>query len=326
MSVKNDRLARKSANEQLLDRFHPIDGNAFLLETPHEFRFEQALAYLSRSANEALFRIDEQKRTITRCMPVGEHKPIVSIGSEPGGRLIVHITGFEPSSLSTVQSAVAREIAEWFDLDTDLAPFYAMAARDPLLSGPSELFYGLRLIGVTDLFEAVGWAILGQQINLTFAYKLKRRLVETYGDFATDSSGERHWIFPSASRIASLQPADLTALQLTGKKAEYLIETATRIAEGSLTKEILLVPGKVEAADRTLTAIRGIGPWTAHYVAMRCLRYRNAFPIQDVGLHLAIQKLLGSDRKPSLAEIRSFSANWSGWESYATFYLWRTLY
>jgi DNA-3-methyladenine glycosylase II len=163
-------------------------------------------------------------------------------------------------------------------------------------------------------------------LGLTFAYTLKRRLVETFGEYAMDDDGTRHWMFPSPERIAALQVPDLAGLQMTVKKAEYLIGTAARIAEGSLSKTILLSAGGLASAERILTAVHGIGPWTAHYVAMRCLRFTSALPIQDVGLHLAIQKLLGSDRKPTLAEIRQYASNWAGWESYATFYLWRTLY
>jgi DNA-3-methyladenine glycosylase II len=298
-------------------------NDTLLLEPPLEFRLEENLAYLARSPNECLYQVADG--TITRCIPVGQHKPIVSISSEPDGRVRVRIMAVAPAFLPFVRDAIAGYIAEWFDWETDLAPFYRMAVQDPLLSGPAEQFYGLRLIGVTDLFEALSWAILGQQINLTFAYTLKRRVVERFGSFAAHD-GSRYWIFPTPETIAALRTEDLAVLQTTTKKAEYLIGVARLMADGHLTKEGLLTSGGLEAAENRLTGIRGIGPWTAHYVAMRCLRFRSAFPIQDVGLQLAIKALLGIDRKPTLAEVRSYAASWTGWESYATFYLWRTLY
>ena len=84
--------------------------------------------------------------------------------------------------------------------------------------------------------------------------------------------------------------------------------------------------GDFKEAEKMLVKIRGIGPWTANYVLMRCLRFPNAFPIADVGLHNAIKHLTGTEEKPTIEEIWKLAAPWTGWESYATFYLWRFLY
>lgn len=73
-------------------------------------------------------------------------------------------------------------------------------------------------------------------------------------------------------------------------------------------------------------AIRGVGAWTADYVMMKCLHHPAAFPIADVGLHQAIKRQLGLERKPTIEEIEEMSTNWGGWQAYATFYLWRSLY
>ena len=98
------------------------------------------------------------------------------------------------------------------------------------------------------------------------------------------------------------------------------------MVEGKLTKEQLLEAGSLKQAEKQLVSIRGIGPWTANYVLMRCLRMPAAFPIDDVGLHNAIKHLLGLEAKPTKKEILQLSAAWANWESYATFYLWRFLY
>ena len=84
--------------------------------------------------------------------------------------------------------------------------------------------------------------------------------------------------------------------------------------------------GSLKGAEKRLTAMRGIGPWTANYAIMRCLRLPDAFPIDDVGLHNAIKLQLGMERKPTKAELLELSRGWSGWEAYATFYLWKLLY
>ena len=126
---------------------------------------------------------------------------------------------------------------DWFDLDTDLKPYYEMAEKDPLLQQAVSEFYGLRNIGIPDLFEALCWGILGQQINLTYAYTLKRRFVETFGS-SIEWEGQSYWIFPKPKDIAKLTVEDLAPLKMTVKKCEYLIGVAQLIADGSLSKEL----------------------------------------------------------------------------------------
>lgn len=98
------------------------------------------------------------------------------------------------------------------------------------------------------------------------------------------------------------------------------------MADGRLVKELLLEMNDFAAMEKELLSIRGIGPWTANYVLMRCLRNAAAFPIADVGLHNALKHVLGLDEKPTLPHIRQLAEGWKGWEAYATFYLWRVLY
>lgn len=152
-------------------------------------------------------------------------------------------------------------------------------------------------MGIPDLFEALCWGILGQQINLTFAYTLKRRFVESFGEHI-EWNGQKYWIFPSPEFIANLTVKDLTKLKMTTRKCEYLIGVAKLITQGNLSKESF-IKSDLKDAEKTLTDIRGIGPWTANYVLMRCLKFPSAFPIDDVGLHNVIKLLTGSDHKPT---------------------------
>ncbi|WP_110932772.1 DNA-3-methyladenine glycosylase 2 [Paenibacillus bouchesdurhonensis] len=287
------------------------------------FSFTQNLNYLSRSPNECLFQIRDGR--IYRAIPVGQFTPVIEISENADHSLKVTFQGNRPPTSGWIHEEVTKYVREWFDLDRDLLHFYELARTDPLLQQAVSLFHGLRIIGIPDLFEAVSWGILGQQINLTYAYTLKRRLVERFGKPIV-CDGRQHWVFPSAADIAGLTVQDLSELRMTVKKCEYLIGAAQLIADGTLTKEILLEAGSAGRAEEILVSIRGIGPWTANYVLMRCLRIPSAFPIDDVGLHNAIKKLTGSERKPTKREIRKLSAAWTDWEAYATFYLWRFLY
>ncbi|MEP9405676.1 DNA-3-methyladenine glycosylase [Peribacillus frigoritolerans] len=299
------------------------EGIELRIRAPKEFRFSENLKYLSRSSNECLFDIVDQK--IYRALVVENETFLIEISAMNETELTVRFPGRTAPMENQVKDAVCQYVRHWFDLETNLLPFYELAQKDPLLQKPVSQFFGLRNMGIPDLFEAIAWGILGQQINLTYAYTLKRRLVEGFGEYV-EFEGKQYWLFPTPDAIAKLTVEDFADLRMTVKKCEYLIGVAQLIAEGELTKEKLLNAKDVKEAEKMLTNIRGIGPWTANYVLMRCLRFPAAFPIDDVGLHNSMKLLMQTEAKPTKAEILKLSEAWADWESYATFYLWRLLY
>ncbi|MFJ9383644.1 DNA-3-methyladenine glycosylase family protein [Peribacillus sp. NPDC101481] len=293
------------------------------IRAPKEFSFSENLKYLSRSSNECLFDIVDQK--IYRALVAENATLIIEISAMNETELTVRFPGRTAPMDNQVKNAVSQYVRHWFDLETNLLPFYELAQNDALLQKPVSQFFGLRNMGIPDLFEAIAWGILGQQINLTYAYTLKRRLVEGFGDFV-EFEGKQYWLFPTPEVIAKLTVEDFADMRMTVKKCEYLIGVAQLIAEGELTKEKLLIAKNVKEAEKMLTNIRGIGPWTANYVLMRCLRFPAAFPIDDVGLHNSMKLVMQTEAKPTKTEILKLSEAWADWESYATFYLWRLLY
>ncbi|WP_422124470.1 DNA-3-methyladenine glycosylase 2 [Planococcus sp. X10-3] len=296
------------------------NNNCLKVPTPAEFNFEECLVFLNRSGQENLHRIKDGK--ISKLLNHQEELMLIGITHSDRHLSIEFLNGV-PSERG--QRAAADYVWEWFDLKTDLFPFYDMAAFDPILQRIVKNHYGLRILAIPDLFEALAWAIMGQQINLTFAYTLKKRLVENFGA-SLDYEGETYWTFPSFQAIAALETSDLTQFQFSGRKAEYLIGVAGEMAKGTLVKENFMNRRDTQTIEKELVAFRGIGPWSANYVMMKCLAIPSAFPLADVGLHNALKKQLNLEKKPSLAEIEHHAENWKGWEAYATFYLWRSLY
>jgi DNA-3-methyladenine glycosylase II len=290
---------------------------------PKEFSFALNMSYLSHSPNECMLHIEDNK--IYKLIPIKEIPQLIEVSSNEAGQILVRLPANSILMDEETRSTVTQYVREWFDLETELAGFYEMARSDILLKQVLEPFYGLRNMGIPDFFEAICWGIIGQQINLSFAYTLKRRFVEAFGE-SMEWKGRKYWSFPNAKDIAELSVSDLSELKMTAKKSEYIIGVANLIMEGRLTKELLLESGDFKAAEKKLIAIRGIGPWTANYVLMRCLRFPAAFPLADVGLHNAIKHLTGTVNKPTLEEVRQHALAWANWESYATFYLWRLLY
>ena len=306
-------------NEKVI--WHDVD-DVMIITLPANFDMNANLGYLTREKNECLYEIENN--IITKVIAIGEMQSLVQISVIDNQQMVVQFLNGSRPIEKREREKIATYILEWFDLDNDLTPFYEMANADPLLKIPAQKFYGLRVIGIPDLFEALCWGVLGQQINLAFAYSLKRQFVESFGD-SIEWNGKKYWVFPPYERIAQLEPTDLAAIKMTVKKSEYIIGIARLIACGELSKEQLMKMNFKEA-EKSLIKIRGIGPWTANYVLMRCLRFQTAFPIDDVGLINSIKTLRNMNQKPTKEEILALSIPWKNWESYATFYLWRVLY
>lgn len=295
-------------------RWNVFDGK-LKIELPLEFSFRECLVFLERSPLEILHHVHENN--IYKVIMVDTELILIKI-SYKDHVLIIEFPDKEPSNMETVVEFVGN----WFDLNQNLSSFYGAVSEDSLLQPLVECYYGLRMIGIPDLFEALTWAIVGQQINLTFAYTLKKRLVENFGKKLVHQQNE-FWAYPSPEIIADLQVYDLRNLQFTTRKAEYVIGIAKEIVEGRLSKEILR---SSKDPAKHLISLRGIGPWTADYVLMKCLLKTDAFPVADVGLQNAVMKQLKWKQKPTIKELKNQAENWSGWEAYATFYLWRSLY
>jgi len=306
-------------NEKM--KWHEVN-NDIVITLPKHFNMNANLDYLTREKNECMYEIEND--SITKVIAIGEIRSLVQVNVMKNKQMIVQFLNESRPIESWQREQVVKYIHEWFDLHNDLTPFYEMAKADPLLKIPAESFYGLRVIGIPDLFEALCWGVLGQQINLAFAYTLKRQFVEKFGDFI-EWNGKQFWVFPSYERIAQLTPSDLADIKMTVRKSEYIIGIAKLMASGELSREKLMKMN-FKDAEKSLIKIRGIGPWTANYVLMRCLRFRTAFPIDDVGLINSIKILLNMNQKPTKDEILELSIPWKNWESYATFYLWRVLY
>ena len=298
------------------------EKKAHAVPLPHypEFQLSEHISFLQRSADETTHFVDGNQ--VFTMITADGQDIVYSLEGNEELQIVIH----HPDAVSEQIIAVVQEhVAKWFDLDRDLAPFYAMATEDALLGPIVNKHRGLRIIGIPHLFESLCWAIIGQQINLAFAYRLKRRLVENYGE-ALMLGRRVFWRFPEPAAVAQLTEEELRGYQFSVQKARYIIGIARQMSSGELTAAELHALGGAEAIRERLLAIKGVGRWTADYVMMKTLRIPSAFPIQDVGLHNAIRKWLGMDRKPTIAEIEQLSEKWRNWEAYATFYLWRSLY
>jgi len=293
--------------------------NTFFISTPREFNFDRCLNFLRRSPREVLHRCEE--KSVKKLLRFGNDEILFQLSAAGDNKLSIDILNQAVSR--SVQADIETYVREWFDLDTDLKAFYELARKDDLLKDLVKRFYGYRIVGQPDLFESLVWAVLGQQINVQFAFTLKARFVESFGEKLIFEN-EDYYIFPRPETIALLTDDNLLPLQFSRQKSKYVVLIAEAFANGDISKEKLKGLSLQEAKEH-LIKIKGIGNWTANYALMKTFHYPSAFPLEDVGIHNAIKNLKAMKNKPTLEQVKRIFKKYKGWEAYATLYLWKSL-
>ncbi len=175
----------------------------------------------------------------------------------------------------------------------------------------------LRVHQIQTLYDGLLWTIIGQQINLPFAYSLRRRLVELTGV----PIGEGRYAFPTPQAVAALEIDDLLARQYSRQKADYVISISRLVASGQLDLEGLRRMSATRA-ERTLKAIRGLGPWSVNYLMMRSLGFADCLPLGDTGVTSGLWKLFDTPTRPDAEATLRLMAPFSPYRSLATVHLW----
>lgn len=222
-----------------------------------------------------------------------------------------------PSLLRVLGGVLAR-LRRMFDLDARPTAIHEKLAGDPLLSPVMLRHPGLRVAGAWDTFELAVRAVLGQQITVRAATTLSSRLTERAGREMETPFANLHRLAITPEATVSMGVDELCRLGLVRARAEGLRSLAQFALAGGLD----FPPGlDHEQAVARLVELPSVGPWTAHYIAMRALRFPDAFPAADLGLRKAIGQ--GELISPSQAERRAES--WRPWRAYAAAVLWRSL-
>ena len=217
--------------------------------------------------------------------------------------------------VADAQAAVQRT-RRLLDLDCDPATIRDHLSADPLLAPLLLKRPGLRAPGHPDGTELLVRAVLGQQVSVAGARTLAARIVAAHGEPLAEPVGGVTHAFPSAATIAGLSPQDFAMPRARGAA---LIDACAKVADGTL---VLDAGSDRSEAAAALQAVRGIGPWTAGYVAMRALGDPDVFLPSDLGVHHALAAL-GVDATPRGAA--ALAEGWRPWRSYALHHLWASL-
>ena len=220
-----------------------------------------------------------------------------------------------PHALTPVLPSLLRRLRAQFDLNARPDVIAAHLGKDRRLTLAVRANPGLRVPGAFNGFEMGMRAILGQQVTVKAATTIACRFVETFGEPIVTPFPELNRLTPSPARVANASVDAIARHGIVAARCRSLIALAEAQASDALCLDNG-VHGDPDASIQRLAALPGIGQWTAHYIAMRALRWPDAFPKEDI----AVRKRLGG---VSAREADALSQAWRPWRSYAVMHLWR---
>ena len=294
-----------------LRRIRPValrarqDDYVFRLSYRPPYDWDSMLKFL---AGRAISGVEEVvSGAYRRSFALEGRQGILEVRHDAGARALeARIRFGEPLSLLPI---VAR-LRALFDLAADTSAIAGHLRRDLLLARLLRKFPGLRVPGAWDGFELAVRAILGQQVSVAAASTLAGRLAWRFGKrLSVPDAGGLTRVFPDAAALAGARLSGMPRA-----RARAIRSLAGAVASGRLT-----LSGTEEASLEGLARIRGIGDWTAQYIAMRALRQPDAFPAND----LVLLRREGEGRPWTPRELRERAEGWRPWRAYAAVYLWR---
>ena len=288
----------------------PGDGIAVTLGYRPPYDVREMLQFLQQRGIAGVEQIDQSTHTVARTLRLDDDtRGWIACRFEPEQhRVQVRVA----DSLAPQLPRVIARVRAWLDLDADPAAIHAVLGADfPALAG-------LRVPGTLDGFELAVRAVLGQQVTVAAARTLTTRLVERFGTpLATPIDGLTR-LFPTPAALAAASGDELGQLGLVRQRQAAIHALAQAVSSGQIR---LHAGADVAATMDALKALPGIGAWTADYIALRALRWPDAFPAGDV----ALQKALSPDGQRLTARAAEGRAErWRPWRAYAVIRAWHS--
>jgi DNA-3-methyladenine glycosylase II len=295
---------------------------SFTLDLPKNYRAQEILSFHARDPEQLAERITET--SISKAIIINNHQALINVELLPHEAKCTFQTDDLDASLAPAQQIINGILG----LTIAVESFERKMKLDALLGGLVLRQKGLRIPQAATPFEALTWAIIGQQINLRFAIQLRHTFIKLAG--AKHSNGL--YCYPDAALVCRLTVEQLTANKFSRAKAETLLRVANLVMEGALPLDTWLDTWPqslldIDAMHNALLNVKGIGPWTAHYALMR------GFGVADCSLHgdVAVRKALAKTRgvdatAPTINEAEAILAAYAPYRSLVAAHLWASLH
>ena len=278
----------------------------------------ELLEYLARRAVPGVETVSLEKASYARTVVCGKRTGWLLVQRAAAGDWL-DVT--LPAALSEWSWQILTQLRALFDLDASPLSVDAQLATDPLLRPSVRRHPGLRVPGAWTTFDLAVRAVLGQQVSVAGASTLAGRLAVKFGRSFASPFPHLNRLAPTANELAASSPEEIATIGLPRARATTLHELAKATGRGELN----FGPGAtIEEAVTALRQLRGIGEWTAQYIAMRALRFPDAFPAADLGVRKAT--VAPGQPLPSEKQVIARAENWRPWRAYAAIHLWQTLH
>jgi AraC family transcriptional regulator of adaptative response / DNA-3-methyladenine glycosylase II len=287
----------------------PAGGLRCQLEFRPPLAWEKLLAYLRLRAIPGVESVDatHYRRTVA----IDDHQGWIAVSLAASG---VALDVAMSQSLAPVIGAVIVRVKQLFDLSAAPDAVSASLSQDSKLKVIVRQLPGLRVPGAFDGFELAVRAVLGQQVSVKAATTMAGRWARTFGAEIATPYVELNRLTPAARRLEEVSADEIAALGIIGGRSRCIAALAKAVRERTV---VLGSAADIESQIEGLMRLPGIGPWTAQYIAMRALRWPDAFPGTDL-------MLLRAARLNAI-ELHARAESWRPWRAYATHYLWQTL-
>jgi AraC family transcriptional regulator of adaptative response / DNA-3-methyladenine glycosylase II len=295
-------------------RGHASDTLTLTLSYRPPYDWEAMLGYLAARAVPGVEQVDRAAAVYRRTVRMGAHRGWLAVApASGGGSGHGHALRAEISlSLCRALVPLTARLRRLFDLDAHPGAIAAHLGADPRLAAHVEARPGLRVPGAFDGFEAAVRAIVGQQVSVAAATTLAGRLASALGEPARTPHAALARFSARPADVAVASEQELAALGLPLRRAR----TLRAVAQAVRARELSFEPGaEPERLIEQLIAMAGIGPWTAHTLAMRALGWPDAFPESDLGLLKALGVASGR-------QARALAEPWRPWRAYGATHLW----
>lgn len=232
----------------------------------------------------------------------------------------VHLILYPDGGDSAVRRSSEAIAGKLLGLSFPLEAFYAFAATDAVMSRAITAFPGLRPTLTADPFEMLVGSITAQQINLPFAFATRRRLVQAFGE-TIERQGDKYHAFPTADALAAADQGMLREMQFSNRKAEYIVNLARSVCDGEIDLDKLAYENDETVIER-LTALTGIGRWTADWFMARHLGRGHAAAVGDLAVRKAMKRFyFREEETPNESDLRVLAARWGDYANLAVHYL-----